>query len=97
MPSSKKSLRRTTAEDGGSVADKRMTAQQVVDQLSDGMTIGIGGWGSRRKPMALVRAILDSSLRDLTLVSYAGPDVGLLCAARVGEVRGRGLWLLCDW
>lgn len=65
--------------------DKRMTADQVVAELRDGMTIGIGGWGSRRKPMALVRAILRSPLRDLTLVSYGGPDVGLLCAA--GKVR----------
>jgi glutaconate CoA-transferase subunit A len=45
------------------------------------MTIGIGGWGSRRKPMALVRAILRSPLKDLTIVSYAGPDVGLLVAS----------------
>ncbi len=49
------------------------------------MTIGIGGWGSRRKPMSLVRAILRSDLTDLTVVSYGGPDVGLLCAA--GKVR----------
>ena len=49
------------------------------------MTIGIGGWGSRRKPMALVRAILRSDLTDLTVVSYGGPDVGLLLAA--GRVR----------
>jgi len=49
------------------------------------MTIGIGGWGSRRKPMSLVRAILRSDLRDLTVVSYGGPDVGLLCAA--GKIR----------
>ena len=49
------------------------------------MTIGIGGWGSRRKPMALVRAILRSGLTDLTIVSYGGPDVGLLIAA--GQVR----------
>ena len=62
-----------------------MTADDVVARLRDGMTIGIGGWGSRRKPMALVRAILRSRLRDLTLVSYGGPDVGLLCAA--GRVR----------
>ena len=62
-----------------------MTAGDVVAQLRDGMTIGIGGWGSRRKPMALVRAMLRSDLRDLTLVSYGGPDVGLLCAA--GRVR----------
>jgi glutaconate CoA-transferase subunit A len=65
--------------------DKRMTAAEVVAELSDGMTIGIGGWGSRRKPMALVRAIAASSLTDLTVVSYGGPDVGLLCAA--GKVR----------
>ncbi len=62
-----------------------MTLSAVVGELNDGMTIGIGGWGSRRKPMALVREILRSPLRDLTLVSYGGPDVGLLCAA--GKVR----------
>lgn len=43
------------------------------------MTIGIGGWGSRRKPMSLVRALLRSDLTDLTVVAYGGPDVGLLC------------------
>ncbi len=65
--------------------DKRTTAAEVVAELRDGMTLGIGGWGSRRKPMALVREILRSSLTDLTLVSYGGPDVGLLCKA--GKVR----------
>ena len=65
--------------------DKQLAADEVVSQLRDGMTIGIGGWGSRRKPMALVRAILRSDLKDLTLVSYGGPDVGLLCAA--GKLR----------
>jgi glutaconate CoA-transferase subunit A len=49
------------------------------------MTLGIGGWGPRRKPMALVREILRSPLKDLTVVSYAGPDVGMLCAA--GKVK----------
>lgn len=67
------------------VPDKTMTHDEVVARLGDGMTIGIGGWGSRRKPMSLVRAILRSPLRDLTIVSYGGPDVGLLCAA--GKVR----------
>jgi glutaconate CoA-transferase subunit A len=62
-----------------------MTCDDVVAQLSDGMTIGIGGWGSRRKPMSLVRAILRSTLTDLRIVSFGGPDVGLLCAA--GKVR----------
>ena len=57
----------------------------MVAELRDGMTIGIGGWGARRKPMALVRELVRSPLRDLTVVSYGGPDVGLLCAA--GKVR----------
>lgn len=65
--------------------NKRMTSANVVSELRDGMTIGIGGWGARRKPMALVREILRSPLRDLTLVSYGGPDVGMLCAA--GKVK----------
>jgi glutaconate CoA-transferase subunit A len=65
--------------------NKQKSAAEVIAQLRDGMTIGIGGWGPRRKPMALVREILRSPLRDLTVVSYGGPDVGMLCAA--GKVR----------
>jgi glutaconate CoA-transferase subunit A len=49
------------------------------------MTVGIGGWGSRRKPMSGVRALLRSDVTDLTIVSWGGPDVGLLCAA--GKVK----------
>ncbi len=65
--------------------DKRITEDDAVASLHDGMTIGIGGWGSRRKPMSVVRAILRSSLKDLTIVSYGGPDVGLLASA--GKIR----------
>jgi glutaconate CoA-transferase, subunit A len=67
------------------MTDKRMTEEDVVGRLRSGMTIGIGGWGSRRKPMSLIRAILRSDLSDLTVVSYGGPDVGLLCSA--GKVK----------
>jgi glutaconate CoA-transferase, subunit A len=67
------------------VTDKVMTPAEIVGGLRSGMTIGIGGWGSRRKPMALVRALAASDLADLTVVSYGGPDVGLLIAA--GKVR----------
>ena len=62
-----------------------LSPDDVAGQLRSGMTIGIGGWGSRRKPMALVRAIARSGVTDLTVVSYGGPDVGLLMAA--GRVR----------
>ena len=64
---------------------KVITEDQAIASLESGMTIGIGGWGSRRKPMSLVRALLRSDVSDLTVVSYGGPDVGLLCAA--GKVR----------
>jgi len=60
--------------------DKRTTEREAVAELRDGMTIGIGGWGSRRKPMSIVREILRTDVRDLTVVTYGGPDAGLLCA-----------------
>ncbi|MCX5043329.1 acyl CoA--acetate/3-ketoacid CoA transferase subunit alpha [Aldersonia sp. NBC_00410] len=65
--------------------DKRTTLDDAIGELRSGMTIGIGGWGSRRKPMAFVRALLRSDITDLTVVSYGGPDLGLLCSA--GKVR----------
>jgi len=67
------------------VGDKRTTVDDIIGELRSGMTVGIGGWGSRRKPMAVVRAICRSDLTDLTVVAYGGPDVGLLCAT--GKVR----------
>ncbi|MFI1163746.1 CoA transferase subunit A [Streptomyces sp. NPDC020801] len=67
------------------MGDKTMTADEAVSRLHSGMTLGIGGWGSRRKPMALVRALLHSGVTDLTVVSCGGPDVGMLVAA--GRVR----------
>ncbi len=67
------------------MSDKRGTVDDIVAELRSGMTIGIGGWGSRRKPMAVVRAICRSDLTDLTVVAYGGPDVGLLCAT--GKLR----------
>lgn len=65
--------------------DKRKTTAQIVSELRDGMTLGIGGWGPRRKPMALIREILRSDLKDLTIVAYGGADVGMLCAA--GKIK----------
>ncbi|MFD8421406.1 CoA transferase subunit A [Streptomyces sp. NPDC059466] len=67
------------------MSDKTMSADEAVARLRSGMTLGIGGWGSRRKPMALVRALLRTGITDLTVVSYGGPDVGLLAAA--GRIR----------
>ena len=67
------------------MADKRTTLDEAVSSIESGMTIGIGGWGSRRKPMAFVRALLRTDVTDLTVVTYGGPDLGLLCSA--GKVK----------
>jgi len=73
------------------VTDKRTTVEEIVAELRPGMTVGIGGWGSRRKPMAVVRAICRSGPEDLTVVAYGGPDVGLLCAT------GRASTVVCSF
>jgi glutaconate CoA-transferase, subunit A len=65
--------------------DKLISIDDAVASIQTGMTIGIGGWGSRRKPMALVRALLRSDVTDLTVVAFGGPDVGLL--AEAGKIR----------
>ena len=67
------------------MADKTTTLEAAVAEIESGMTIGIGGWGSRRKPMAFIRALLRTDVTDLTVVAYGGPDLGLLCAA--GKVK----------
>lgn len=67
------------------MGDKTMGLGDVARHVRSGMTVGIGGWGSRRKPMAMVRELLRSDVTDLTLVTFGGPEVGLLCAA--GKVR----------
>lgn len=65
--------------------NKELPLSEFAGQIQDGMTIGIGGWGPRRKPMALVRELLRSDVKDLTLVAYGGPEIGMLCAA--GKVK----------
>lgn len=65
--------------------DKRRSLDEAVAGIESGMTIGIGGWGSRRKPMALVRALLRTDVTDLTVVGFLGPDLGLLISA--GKVK----------
>ena len=65
--------------------DKTASIKELVGEIESGMTIGIGGWGGRRKPMAFVRELLQTDVRDLTVLSYGGPDVGMLAAT--GKIR----------
>src|SRR3954471_6021357 len=75
------------------MADKLTTEEEVVAEIRDGMTIGIGGGGSRRKPMSIVRALAQSDGEDLTVVSSAGPALGLLCAT--GKVA-KAVYAFCS-
>ena len=68
-----------------SAIDKRTTVADIVGSLESGMTIGIGGWGGRRKPMALIREIVKSDIKDLTVAAYGGCDVGMLASA--GKIK----------
>ncbi|KUI36697.1 cholesterol ring-cleaving hydrolase subunit IpdA [Mycobacterium sp. GA-2829] len=63
------------------MSDKTTSLDEAVASIESGMTIGLGGWGSRRKPMAFIRALLRTDVTDLTVVTYGGPDLGLLCSA----------------
>ena len=65
--------------------DKKVSASEAISQIESGMTIGIGGWGIRRKPMSLVRELLKAGKENFTVVSYGGPDVGMLCAS--GKIK----------
>ena len=62
------------------MSNKVLTEDEFLSEIKDGMTIGVGGWGSRRKPMSLIRAIIRAGIKDLTIVSYGGPEIGLLAA-----------------
>jgi len=64
--------------------DKRVNLNDALEPIENGASILIGGWGPFRKPMSLIGAIAQSSLQDLTILSFAGIDLDLLiCAGKV--------------
>lgn len=66
--------------------------ESLIASLPDGSTVAVGGLGLNRKPMGLVRALVEAGARDLVLVSYLGSvDVELLVAAGcVAEIHTSG-------
>ncbi|MDT5349151.1 MAG: glutaconate CoA-transferase, subunit [Mycobacterium sp.] len=66
-----------------------MSPAQATSHVSDGMTVGIGGFINSGHPMTLVRQLIRDGRRDLTVVGAAssGLEVDLLIAAGcVGKV-----------
>ena len=54
--------------------DKKVSASEAISQIESGMTIGIGGWGIRRKPMSLVRELLKAGKDCLLYTSDAADE-----------------------
>jgi len=65
--------------------DKSMNIEDAVALVRDGDTVMLGGWGVSRKPMAIVRELVRSDLKELTLVTMGGLDADFLITA--GKVR----------
>ena len=58
---------------------KVVSIADAVSAISSGQSIGFGGGGLQRKPMALARAIAASALTELNVCSLlGGPEVDLL-------------------
>jgi glutaconate CoA-transferase subunit A len=68
---------------------KLLSLDQAVNLVSSGSTIGLGGMTLYRRPVGFVRALLRTSVADLTLVSLTcGFESDLLVGARrVRRVR----------
>jgi len=64
---------------------KRLEIEQVASFLRDGMTIMYGGFMGNGTPLRIVQAILDSGVKDLTLI---GDDTAFLDATRGPEGVG---------
>ena len=69
--------------------NKLMTLDQAAGLVHSGCTLGLGGMTLYRRPVALVRALLRTEIRDLTLLALTcGFESDLLVGAgRVRQVR----------
>lgn len=60
----------------------------AVSQVTDGSTVMIGGFGGSGAPLELVHALIDTGVKDLTVVNNnaGNGDVGLAALIREGRV-----------
>lgn len=64
---------------------KVLAAGEALASITDGMTVGVGGWVQRRKPLTLVRHLVRGPAAELTVVTMGGDDADVLCES--GKVR----------
>ena len=69
-----------------SIAD---TAAQAVEQIEDGSTVMIGGFGVAGQPVELIDALIEQGANDLTVVNNnaGNGDVGLAKLIQLGRVK----------
>ena len=62
---------------------KIIGVEEVLDQIEEGMTVGIGGFINSAHPMIVVRGLIRRGFRKLTIVgaASAGLEIDLLIAA----------------
>ena len=57
-------------------------SEALADVVADGMTVAVGGFGLSGNPTSLIRALRDTGVRDLTIVSnnmgVDGQGLGIL-------------------
>ncbi|MGH7905397.1 MAG: CoA transferase subunit A [Candidatus Binataceae bacterium] len=60
-----------------------MPIAEAAAQIKNGMTVGLGGFGSDNHPMAIVREIIKRGVKDLTVIGAAtgGLDIDMLIGA----------------
>jgi len=67
------------------VANKLITADQAADFIQDGMILMIGGFMSNGTPEALISALIEKGVKDLTVIANdsgtPGTGIGRLIAA----------------
>lgn len=68
---------------------RRLSAEDALSRLSDGMSVMIGGFGECGRPNMLISMLLDSGAKDLVLVSNNAGEgaTGLAALLLSGRVR----------
>ncbi len=67
-----------------SIAD---TAAQAVEQIEDGSTVMIGGFGVAGQPVELIDALIEQGANDLTVVALTNTAFEGMSGAFPAEVR----------
>nr|WP_244954015.1 3-oxoacid CoA-transferase subunit A [Spelaeicoccus albus] len=76
-------------EQPASETDKVFDADKSVDDIADGSTVLIGGFGNAGQPWELIDALRHQGARDLTVVNNnaGNGEVGLAALLKAGQVR----------